>query len=60
MRLYGITIADVESVAMNSDQEGRDERGNSRRSGLDSRGRAIIVVVAHDDSNFVITTFPDD
>jgi hypothetical protein len=37
-----------------------DERGNSRVSGLDTRGHAIIVVVAGDDRDYVITTFPDD
>jgi hypothetical protein len=37
-----------------------DERGNSRLTGVDRTGRAIIVVVAEDDSNFVITTFPSD
>jgi hypothetical protein len=60
MRLYGITITDVESVAASPDQVARDAFGNSRRSGLDTSGRAIIVVVAHDTPNFVITTFPDD
>jgi hypothetical protein len=28
--------------------------------GPDANGRAIIVVVADDDPEFVITTFPDD
>jgi len=28
--------------------------------GIDRNGRAIIVVIAGDDPEFVITTFPDD
>jgi hypothetical protein len=35
-------------------------KGNPRLGGLDANGRAIIVVVADDDPDFVITTFPDD
>ena len=29
-------------------------------TGLDREGRAIIVILADDDLDFVITTFPDD
>ena len=59
MRLYEILAADVEFVVTRPLQEGRDERGNSRLAGLDRSGRAIIVVLAGDDPEFVITTFPD-
>jgi hypothetical protein len=37
-----------------------DQGGKTRLTGFDRAGRAIIVVVARDDSNFVITTFPSD
>jgi Domain of unknown function (DUF4258) len=60
MRLYGILSSDVESVVANPARTSRDEHGNPRLTGLDVSGRAIIVIVAGDDSNFVITTFPDD
>ncbi len=60
MRLYGILPGDVESVAMNPTTVSRDERGNPRFVGVDASGRAIIVVVAGDDPDFVITTYPDD
>jgi hypothetical protein len=60
MRLYGITTSDVETVAAIPVQMQRDESGNMRLSGLDGKGRAIIVVLASDDATFVITTFPDD
>jgi hypothetical protein len=60
MRLYGIQPGDVEAVAAHPTKGGRDERDNLRLVGFDGRGRAIIVVVANDDSNFVITTYPDD
>jgi hypothetical protein len=60
MRLYKITIADVESVVAAPNSTHRDVKGNPRLGGLDANGRAIIVVVADDDRDFVITTFPDD
>ncbi len=60
MRLYGISPADVELAIGCRLWTDIDEQGNSRVAGLDSRGRAIIVVVAADNSSFVITTFPDD
>ena len=59
MRLYGISPADVESAALRTVLTDIDERGNSRLTGLDSSDRAIIVVIAGDDPDFVITTFPD-
>jgi len=60
MRLYGITPADVRAVAARPTTTGRDAGGNHRLGGPDSNGRAIIVVIADDDHDFVITTFPDD
>ena len=60
MRLYKIVPADVEIVATNPKRADVDDGGNHRLQGLDSRDRAIIVVVADDDPGFVITTFPDD
>jgi hypothetical protein len=58
MRLYGISDRDVEAVTSAPLLEVVDERGNPRLTGLDLDGRAIIVVIAGDDRNFVITTFP--
>jgi hypothetical protein len=60
MRLYGISRDDVLMVASGPMWTGRDERGNPRLVGVDRNGRAIIVLIAGDDPEFVITTFPDD
>jgi hypothetical protein len=60
MRLYEILSSDVESVVTRPVRRGVDEHGNPRLTGLDGGDRAIIVIVAGDDSDFVITTFPDD
>ena len=60
MRLYAILPADVESVVACPARTDADEYGNPRLTGLDGGGRAIIVVIADDDPDFVITTFPDD
>jgi hypothetical protein len=60
MRLYGITPADVAAVIAAPAVAGADTRGNPRLTGPDASGRAIIVVVADDDPDFVVTTFPDD
>jgi hypothetical protein len=60
MRLYGILFAEVEMIATHPSQEETDEHGNSRLTGFGSGNRAIIVVLAKDDPDFVITTFPDD
>lgn len=60
MRLYEITAADVAAVVAEPVTVGTDDRGNPRLTGPDGRGRAIIVVIADDDPNFVITTFTDD
>jgi hypothetical protein len=61
MRLYGISVADIEAATkLPPVLVSGDESGNWRVSGRDVRGRAIIVVIAGDDATFVITTFPDD
>ena len=60
MRLYGITPADVMAVLASPHAAREDTRGNPRLTGPDANGRAIIVVIADDDPDFVITTFPDD
>ncbi|HEX7290185.1 MAG TPA: DUF4258 domain-containing protein [Conexibacter sp.] len=60
MRLYKIMPADVIAVVAAPVSIGKDARGNCRLTGPDATGRAIIVVVADDDPDFVITTFPDD
>ena len=60
MRLYGISRADLEAAMSRPISTDIDEKGNPRLTGVDSGGRAIIVVIAGDDQDFVITTFPDD
>ena len=60
MRLYGISDRDVEAVTSVPLLEAVDECGNPRLTGFDLDGRAIIVVIAGDDPDFVITTFPGD
>jgi hypothetical protein len=60
MRLYGILPTDIESVIARPMRVDIDEQGNPRVAGSGNGGRAIIVVVAGDDPNFVITTFPED
>lgn len=57
MRLYGISEEDVEATIANPRRRAADERGNRRLSGETSDGRPILVVVAVDDPQFVITTF---
>lgn len=60
MRLYDISPVDIESVVARPVFTTVDERGNRRSAGLGGDGRAIIVVVANDDPDFVITAFPED
>ena len=60
MRLYGIRPDDVAMAVSHPTEVHLDEGGNSRLTGFDGAGGAIIVVVARDDSDFVITTYPDD
>ena len=51
---------DAERTMARPTETGTDKRGNLRLTGLDHNGRAIIVVVANDNPDFVITTFPED
>jgi hypothetical protein len=60
MRLYGISRSNVETAVSCPVLKDVDADGNQRLTGLGRDGRAIIVVVADDDPDFVITTFPDD
>lgn len=60
MRFYGISRTDVDAAILRVMSADADERGNIQLTGTDLSGRAIIVVIAADDSDFVITTFPDD
>ncbi len=57
MRLYRISPQDVEAAVTNPAQRDRDERGNARIAGETGDGRPILVVVARDDPDFVITVF---
>jgi uncharacterized protein DUF4258 len=58
MRLYGLTVGDVEAAVRNPVRQGRDERGNARLVGETMDGRPILVLLAGDDPDFVITVFP--
>ena len=60
MRLYAIGPADVGTAISCPIQTTIDDRGNQRLIGLDAMGRAIIVVIADDDPDYVITTYLDD
>jgi Domain of unknown function (DUF4258) len=57
MRLYGISSQDVEEAVANPTGHTVDERGNARLAGEAGDGRPILVVVAGDDLDFVITVF---
>jgi hypothetical protein len=57
MRLYGIGPADVESAIASPMNRERDDRGNARLTAETGDGRPILVVVAQDDPEFVITVF---
>ena len=58
MRLYGISIEDVQAVVTAPMVREVDERGNARLIAEASDGRRILVVVAGADPSFVITVFP--
>jgi hypothetical protein len=60
MRLYRIWPLDIEAAVTRSTLEDADEHGNRRVTGSGHDGRTIIVVIAADDPDFVITIFPDD
>ncbi len=57
MRLYGIALDDVESAAGDPVARDVDDRGNTRLTGRTVDGQLILVVVAGDDPDFVITVF---
>jgi hypothetical protein len=57
MRLYEISAADVEATIAEPAGRERDQRGNARLDGTAGDGRRILVVVAGDDPDFVITVF---
>jgi Domain of unknown function (DUF4258) len=57
MRLYGISQEDVESAVGSPTGRESDNRGNARVTGETGDGRSILVVVAQDDPDFVITVF---
>lgn len=57
MRLYGIDAADLQATIAKPVSRQLDERGNTRLGGTTRDGRPILVVVAGDDPDFVITVF---
>lgn len=57
MRLYRIAVADVELTTRHPTARELDERGNARLAGQTADGKPILVVVAGDDPDFVITVF---
>ena len=57
MRPYRIHPQDVEAAVTNPASQDRDDRGNARLTGETVDGRPILVVVARDDPDFVITVF---
>jgi hypothetical protein len=59
LRLYGGTAVEVESVVKSRLKKGLDRRGNPMYLGFAGR-RPVVVVVAGDDPNFVITVFPKE
>ncbi|MGH2874231.1 MAG: DUF4258 domain-containing protein [Solirubrobacteraceae bacterium] len=57
MRLYRISAEDVEAVVEAPTERALDERGNQRLGAERPGGRRILVIVAADDPEFVITVF---
>jgi Domain of unknown function (DUF4258) len=57
MRLYGISAADVAATIAEPAERTADQRRNARLAGTTGDGRPILVVVAGDDPDFVITVF---
>jgi hypothetical protein len=57
MRLYRISADDVEGTVASPSSRELDERSNARLAGETGDGRPILVVVAGDDPDFVITVF---
>ena len=58
MRLYDISVQDVEAAIATPAVREVDERGNARLTAEVEDGRRILVVVAGDDPDLVITVFP--
>ncbi len=58
LRLYDVTVQEVETVVENPIGKGSDERGNPRYLGLITRKR-YIAVVALDAPDLIITHFPE-
>jgi hypothetical protein len=57
MRLYRIGPEDVKATMAKPASRELDDRGNPRLIGKTGDGRPILVVVAADDPDFVITVF---
>jgi hypothetical protein len=57
MRLYRIGADEVEATVASPSSRELDERGNARLAGETGDDRPILVVVAGDDPDFVITVF---
>ena len=57
MRLYDIGPDDIESTMTDPEARELDERGNTRLIGETADGRPMLVVVAGDDPDLVITVF---
>jgi hypothetical protein len=57
MRLYQISPQEVEATVTNPASRELDVKGNARLTGETGDGRPILVVVAGDDPDFVITVF---
>jgi hypothetical protein len=57
MRLYRIGADDIHATMLDPAARELDAQGNARLSGETGDGRPILVVVAGDDSDFVITVF---
>ena len=59
MRLYSVTRGEVDEVAARRARVDRDEKGNAVIAGCVA-GRSLVVIVAADDPNLVITLYPED
>ena len=57
MRLYRLRQRDVEAAVANPTDRALDDQGNARLSAQSRDARPILVVVAGDDPDFVITVF---
>lgn len=57
MRLYRVGPEEIAATIASPIAHDVDGRGNARLSGVTTDGRPILVVVAGDDPDFVITVF---